>query len=236
VLAKLCSYRPSHATVVAYLALFVALGGASYAAIRIPARSVGARQLRNRAVTGAKIAGRAVTGAKIANGAVTGAKVSVSTFPAVPNARRAGVADFATSANSATSAGTAANADTAKNSAELDGRPSSAYVLARTLHPTSAFLESGWSSSSGFGAAGYDKDQFGIVHLFGAVGNASMSAGDLFTLPAGFRPGYIIDAVAHVGSTNTPPGLLHIATDGTVSPDNATNSVELEGITFAAGG
>jgi hypothetical protein len=229
VLAKLRSYRPSHATVVAYLALFVALGGSGYAALRIPARSVGSRQLRNRSVTGRKIANRAVTGAK----------VSVSSFPAVPNAKRAGVADFATSANSATSANTAtrantaASADNAKNSAELDGRPSSAYVLARTLHPTSAFLENGWSTGS---VAGYDKDQFGIVHLFGSAGNASTTAADLFTLPAGFRPAYSIDTVAHVGSApNTPPGLLHIGTDGAVSPDNATNNVELEGITFAAG-
>ena len=32
--------------VVAYLALFVALGGTSYAAIRLPANSVGARQIK----------------------------------------------------------------------------------------------------------------------------------------------------------------------------------------------
>lgn len=42
--------------VVAYLALFVALGGTSYAAISIPRNSVGTRQLRNGAVTAAKLA------------------------------------------------------------------------------------------------------------------------------------------------------------------------------------
>jgi hypothetical protein len=36
--------------VVAYLALFVALGGTSYAAIRLPANSVGANQIRTNAV------------------------------------------------------------------------------------------------------------------------------------------------------------------------------------------
>lgn len=40
----------SYANVVATLALFVGLGGASYAAITLPANSVGARQLRERAV------------------------------------------------------------------------------------------------------------------------------------------------------------------------------------------
>jgi hypothetical protein len=40
---------------VGYAALFVALGGSAYAAVSLPAGSVGARQLRNGAVTLAKI-------------------------------------------------------------------------------------------------------------------------------------------------------------------------------------
>lgn len=51
--------------VVAYLALFVALGGTSYAAFSLPANSVGNRQLRNGAVTSRKLAKHAVTGAAL---------------------------------------------------------------------------------------------------------------------------------------------------------------------------
>jgi hypothetical protein len=40
---------------IAYVALFLALGGTSYAAIKIPAKSVGTKQLKNNAVTGAKV-------------------------------------------------------------------------------------------------------------------------------------------------------------------------------------
>jgi hypothetical protein len=40
---------------VAYLALFVALGGTSYAATALPKNSVGTKQIRNNAVTGAKV-------------------------------------------------------------------------------------------------------------------------------------------------------------------------------------
>jgi len=58
------------ANVIAYLALFVALGGTSYAAISIPRNSVGTRQLRNGAVTGAKLAKGAVTARKLAKGTV----------------------------------------------------------------------------------------------------------------------------------------------------------------------
>jgi hypothetical protein len=47
--------------VVAYLALFVALGGTSYAAIKLPAGSVGTKQLRKGAVTKSKISKRTRT-------------------------------------------------------------------------------------------------------------------------------------------------------------------------------
>jgi hypothetical protein len=43
--------RHLRANTVAYLALFVALGGTSYAAFRLPANSVGARQLKNHSIT-----------------------------------------------------------------------------------------------------------------------------------------------------------------------------------------
>jgi hypothetical protein len=39
------------ANTVAYLALFVALGGTSYAAFSVPANSVGTRQIRNHSIT-----------------------------------------------------------------------------------------------------------------------------------------------------------------------------------------
>jgi hypothetical protein len=45
--------------VVAYLALFVALGGVSYAALTLPANSVGTKQIKNKAVTLGKISSKA---------------------------------------------------------------------------------------------------------------------------------------------------------------------------------
>ena len=46
---------PSPAMVVACIALLVALAGTSYAAIRLPANSVGAKQLKKGAVISAKV-------------------------------------------------------------------------------------------------------------------------------------------------------------------------------------
>jgi hypothetical protein len=47
---------------VAYIALFVALGGTSYAAFSLPAGSVGARQLRNHSITPIKFAPGSIGG------------------------------------------------------------------------------------------------------------------------------------------------------------------------------
>jgi hypothetical protein len=62
--------RPSGAMMVALTALFVALSGSAYAAVALPARSVGATQLKTFAVTNPKLASNAVGSRKIMPGAV----------------------------------------------------------------------------------------------------------------------------------------------------------------------
>ena len=69
-------FTPSPALVVALIALFVALGGTSYAAITaLPTNSVGTPQLKNSAVTGRKIKNGAITAAKISPSALGAATV-----------------------------------------------------------------------------------------------------------------------------------------------------------------
>jgi hypothetical protein len=122
--------RLTFANVVACLALFVALGGASYAATRLPKGSVGTKQLKSGAVTAAKLKPGSVTAAKLgpgavgapqlgagavgtkalADGAVTGAKVNVATLGTVPSAAHA---DIAAEAGDA---------------ATLQGKPPSAFI------------------------------------------------------------------------------------------------------------
>jgi len=81
---RLIRHRPSPAMVVACLALLVALGGTSVAAVQALApNSVGTTQLRAGAVTTAKLKARNVTGSKLALNAVTGATVANRSLSAV---------------------------------------------------------------------------------------------------------------------------------------------------------
>ena len=57
---------------IAYQALFVALGGTSYAAINLPAGSVGTEQLSNGAVTAQKLANGSITPVKLDSRAIGG--------------------------------------------------------------------------------------------------------------------------------------------------------------------
>ena len=68
--------RPSPSLMLAFVALLVALGGTSYAAITLPKNSVGTKQLKRNAVTAAKIKSGAVTGPDIRKGAVNSDKVA----------------------------------------------------------------------------------------------------------------------------------------------------------------
>lgn len=92
----LARLRPSPAMVVACLALTVALGGTSVAAIQaLPRNSVGAKQLKRNAVTGPKIKANAVTGAKVANNSLTGADINEARLGTVPSATNATTAGSA---------------------------------------------------------------------------------------------------------------------------------------------
>jgi len=64
-LSSILQRRPSAALLISCAALFIALGGASYAAVSIPNHSIGPPQLKKNAVTNVKIKNGAVTYKKI---------------------------------------------------------------------------------------------------------------------------------------------------------------------------
>jgi hypothetical protein len=68
----------SFANVVAMLALFVALSGGAYAAIKLPSNSVKAKNIKAGAVKTAKLANNAVTAPKIKDGEVGTAELAAT--------------------------------------------------------------------------------------------------------------------------------------------------------------
>jgi hypothetical protein len=83
--------RPRHATIVAYLALILAVGGGTFA--------VAAKHSSK--INGGKLKKRSVAGAKLKKNTITGAEVNESKLGKVPSA---GTADTAGSANTANTA------------------------------------------------------------------------------------------------------------------------------------
>jgi len=200
------------ANVVSLLALFSALGGGAYAALRLPANSVGTKQLRN----------GAVTSSKLKNGAVTAAKLNL-TGVTVPSASHASTAD---SANPTGSAG-----------GVLSGsypNPSLAGLPPVTAIAPSQF-NNGWYDYGVVGnPAGYYKDALGIVHLTGAIAGGTIPH-SAFTLPAGYRAfGFFAAGSSDAGNTSEGPCTLVLSGTGDVDVLTGCDNreVSLDGITY----
>jgi hypothetical protein len=220
----------TYANVMATVAVFIALGGASYAAVKLPKNSVGTKQIKN----------NAITGAKIKNGAISGSKVNLSSLGQVPTAANATSASTAATATNATHAATAteathaATATDATHAASADS--ASALAAPEPVHLVTEFENGFRNSGEGLEKAGYYLDRQCEVHLQGSVvGNSERIA---FNLPEGFRPGGDIFAAVPTG---VEPGHLEIFADGSVrlgfyGEGTGERTFGLDGVTFRVAG
>jgi hypothetical protein len=85
---RIVSRMPSPALVIACIALFVALGGVSYAVVRITSRDIKNNTIRSRDVRNSGLLGK-----DIKRGRITGREVRESSLGTVPLAARAGIVD-----------------------------------------------------------------------------------------------------------------------------------------------
>jgi hypothetical protein len=145
--------------VISLIALFVALGGTTYAATSLPANSVGTRQIKNGAVTASKLNKRV----------------------AVKSAITAQNATYAKTAQNATALGGYPASYFALAAIEP------AHIVGATSQPAFQNGWSGSVGADDEGLSFY-KDSWGIVHLQGNAGNVNPSTNTIFTLPTGYRP------------------------------------------------
>ncbi len=173
----------NYANVVATLALFLALGGASYAAVHIGKRTVGTTQLKSEAVTTVKLKDQAVTAqkladegvtapklalgsvttSKLADRSVTGAKIATATLGVVPSAVHASESDHAANAAHAKQAEIAARAEEAEY---LDGQTVAAFgplLMANTAVPTTNGDADWWIPVTGLGQVSLDENEVLMV-------------------------------------------------------------------------
>jgi hypothetical protein len=153
--------RPSFATTLAFIALMVALGGTTYAALKLPKNSVGSKQLKKNAVTGAKIKKNAVTGAKVKDQSLTGKDINLGQLGTVPTAQ---------TANSL-------------------APPEPVHVVGAPGEPGYENGSSNFGGEEGIitEPVGFYKDHDGVVHLQG-IAKVGGPFPVIFSLPPGFRP------------------------------------------------
>ena len=101
---------PSPSVAVALLALFVALGGTGYAAVKINGKSIKSgtitgNKLKTKTLTGNKLRNKTLTGGKFKNDTLTGRQIKESTLGTVPRADVAATAGTVNAVPGAVAAG-----------------------------------------------------------------------------------------------------------------------------------
>ncbi|HYI98586.1 MAG TPA: hypothetical protein VEX36_02750 [Thermoleophilaceae bacterium] len=224
---RIFAHRPTPATVIACIALFVALGGVSYgvATNSIDTREIAdntvrskdirnngvyGKDLRNNEVRAIDIRNNTIRGRDIANNTLTDDQVDESKLQQVPSA-----------ADAARLAG--------RLPADFASTPEPVRLIGAGGQPP---FENGAAASGAADLApGFWKDGSGVVQLQGAVAvPASMNPVVLFILPEGYRPAgrvrYVVPAAPGV------PGTVEIDSDGTVEVLAGGETNHLDGITF----
>jgi hypothetical protein len=228
--------RLTYANVMATLALFVALGGATYAAVRIPRDSVGSKQIKENAVKASEQAPDSVDGGNLIDGSVSAGDLGEGSVGSGSIANGAvGNDDLAPdSVNSGKIAdGSVAPGDLAPDEA----------TLAPTLETCAGATP--WAIGGGGSAPGYWMDAHRVVHLQGAVSCPAdaTEGGAIFAMPAAYRP-QIQSTVVRFGvlGGNTSLAQVAVITTGLGAAlvydapnDTAVdNFVNLDGVTYRA--
>lgn len=225
---------PRFGSVIALIALFVALGGPAEAA-----RVISGKDIKKNSITAKQVKKRSLKGTNLRKDSLTGREINESTLGSVPRAQVADRADRAASAD---------NADM------LGGTPAAGFVKPGSLAPgpvQTATLANGWTQESDSSPVGWYVDSAGLVHLQGAANGGTVSV-TAFSLPAALRPakrkGFAVACSGAAGYLQLyPDGSVVVANVGQINPVSGggggtvtTSSqcsafVSFEGVSFRPG-
>jgi hypothetical protein len=216
--------RPSPSMAVALLALFVALGGTSYAVSRIDGR---------------QLKGASVSGAKLRKNTLGGREIREAALGRVPRAGRSDTAAHATLADRATTSALADRAVSADTALKLSDAAAAGLTIARSgaqpdspCHPANTvdkpFLDCATTTMT--------PPRAGRVLLVGtgAVGNATTSVPFVAGCQLQVDGGAVAGSLAHAGMDNdTTPGMHFASTPFGIATTAVTDVVAPGAHTFA---
>lgn len=219
--------RLTYANVVATLALFVALGGVTYAAIKLPADSVKSKQIKAGAVKEAELADGAVTGPKLGAEAVGSENIApgaVGSTAVLDDSIQPG--------------------DIADDSIGEDELADDQAPQAPTLEPCAGGFN--WATvPPGDLDPHYWIDRHQIVHLEGSVRCPAAMAGGgaIFQMPVEYRPDQNLVRYGQLGAGQSIAQIAVI--NGAFNPvvvydggsaANTEEYISLDGINYRAAG
>lgn len=215
--------RLSYANVMATLALFVALGGASYAAVKLPKDSVRSKQIKEDAVKASEMAPNSVDGFNVVDGSIAGNDILPNT---IGGDQIAGGAIW-----------NGLIADGAVTAAKLDLSADFTSAGLADAFGTCGGVGDAWGSFSPDvnNSVSYYRDPTGIVHVRGLAIRCGAATNTIFTLPPGYRPEK--QEILPSFNSNFVAGAISVNPNGAVAPFPAAGIgagawVTLDGLTF----